>query len=187
MLTIEFSDSRSVSGWEAAPMGKYIAKAFVSNPNTRITIASRNPKIDDLRKLGNQIFPPVSISISSDRSSSSDQLSEICKDANLVINLPGIMHETPSENITFENVQHQGARNVAKAAHQNNARLIHISAIGADPNSDIPYAKTKGLGEIAVREECPDAIIFRPSIIFGPEDNFFNVRRGRSKMISKEP
>ncbi|CAJ0645904.1 10799_t:CDS:2 [Entrophospora sp. SA101] len=172
---------------EGIIFGKYIAKAFVSNPNTRITIASRNPKIDDLRKLGNQIFPPVSISISSDRSSSSDQLSEICKDANLVINLPGIMHETPSENITFENVQHQGARNVAKAAHQNNARLIHISAIGADPNSDIPYAKTKGLGEIAVREECPDAIIFRPSIIFGPEDNFFNVRRGRSKMISKEP
>jgi uncharacterized protein YbjT (DUF2867 family) len=53
------------------------------------------------------------------------------------------MHERPPI-YTFDNVQNLGARNVAIAAKENNAQLIHISAIGSDPNSDIPYSKTKG-------------------------------------------
>jgi hypothetical protein len=55
------------------------------------------------------------------------------------------------------------------------AKLIHFSAIGSDPNSSIPYVRTKGLAERSVFEICPDATVIRPSIVFGPGDSFFNV------------
>ncbi|EXX79554.1 hypothetical protein RirG_004430 [Rhizophagus irregularis DAOM 197198w] len=151
-------------------IGKYTAKAFIQDADTSIELGARNSKIvNELKSLGNQILPPVS----SDIISKSDIL-KACQGASIIVNLVGIMHERPPI-YTFDNVQHLGARNVAIAAKENNAQLIHISAIGADPNSNIPYAKTKALGEIVVREICPNAIIIRPSIVFGPEDDFFNV------------
>ncbi len=64
---------------------------------------------------------------------------------------------------------------VAKAAQAVGAKLVHISAIGADSTSHIPYARTKALGEKAVFEVCPSATVIRPSIIFGPGDGFFGV------------
>ncbi|GBC06044.1 hypothetical protein RclHR1_06590004 [Rhizophagus clarus] len=150
-------------------IGKCTAKAFIQDADTSIELGARNSKIaNELKSLGNQILPPVS----SDIVSKSDIL-KACQGANIIVNLVGIMHERPPI-YTFDNVQHLGARNVAIAAKENNAQLIHISAIGADSNSDIPYAKTKALGEIAVREICPNAIIIRPSLVFGPEDDFFN-------------
>ncbi|KAJ9062461.1 hypothetical protein DSO57_1010484 [Entomophthora muscae] len=102
-----------------------------------------------------------------------DDMLRVCQGASVVINLVGIMHET-KPNYTFDSVQHIGAKNVAKAAQHNNAQLVHISAIGADASSDIPYNKSKGLGELAARDSSPDAIILRPSLVFGPEDDFFN-------------
>ncbi|CAG8452946.1 4391_t:CDS:2 [Paraglomus occultum] len=149
-------------------VGKYVAKTLVNDSNTEVQICARHPNINDLKTLGNQILSPISCDITSQ-----SDISNACKDANIVVNLVGIMHEKPPK-YTFENVQHQGAKKIAIAARENEAQLVHISAIGADPNSNIPYAKTKGLGEIAVREEYPDAIIIRPSLIFGPEDDFFN-------------
>ncbi|CAB4415012.1 unnamed protein product [Rhizophagus irregularis] len=150
-------------------IGKYTAKAFIQDADTSIELGARNSKIvNELKSLGNQILPPVS----SDIISKSDIL-KACQGASIIVNLVGIMHERPPI-YTFDNVQHLGARNVAIAAKENNAQLIHISAIGADPNSNVPYAKTKALGEIVVREICPNAIIIRPSIVFGPEDDFFN-------------
>ncbi|CAB4388528.1 unnamed protein product [Rhizophagus irregularis] len=150
-------------------IGKYTAKAFIQDADTSIELGARNSKIvNELKSLGNQILPPVS----SDIISKSDIL-KACQGASIIVNLVGIMHERPPI-YTFDNVQHLGARNVAIAAKENNAQLIHISAIGADPNSNIPYVKTKALGEIVVREICPNAIIIRPSIVFGPEDDFFN-------------
>jgi NADH dehydrogenase len=68
-----------------------------------------------------------------------------------------------------------GARAVAKAARDAGVkRFVHVSAIGADPKSSARYARSKAQGEAAVLEEFPDAIILRPSIVFGPEDSFFN-------------
>ncbi len=66
-------------------------------------------------------------------------------------------------------------------------RLVHISAIGADPASDSRYAATKGEGEAAVRAAFPGATILRPSIVFGPEDNFFNRFAGMSRMLPFMP
>lgn len=95
-----------------------------------------------------------------------------CEGADCVINLVGILQENGRQ--TFDAVQDFGARAVAEAARGAGARLIHASALGADPESPAEYGRTKALGEQAVRETVKDAVIFRPSIIFGPEDEFFN-------------
>jgi len=92
--------------------------------------------------------------------------------ADVVVNLTGILFARGKQ--TFEAVQHQGADAVARAAAAQGARLIHVSALGADPDSTAAYARTKAAGEAAVLAAVPDATIFRPSIMFGPEDDFFN-------------
>ena len=76
---------------------------------------------------------------------------------------------------TFEALQAEGAERVAKAAAAAGiARFVHVSAIGADAASPSAYARTKAAGEAAVRQALPDAVIVRPSVVFGPEDDFFN-------------
>jgi len=94
------------------------------------------------------------------------------KDASVVVSLVGIMHGSPED---FERIQWKGAENVAICAKEAGAKLIHFSAIGADIKSPIPYARTKALGERAVLEVVPDATVVRPSLVFGPDDDFFNV------------
>ncbi len=90
-----------------------------------------------------------------------------------VVNCVGIMN--PSGRQTFDAVQAFGPRAIADAARLAGiSNLVHVSAIGADAASDIDYMRTKGEGEAAVSELVPDAVIMRPSIIFGPEDDFFN-------------
>lgn len=90
-----------------------------------------------------------------------------------VVNLVGVL--TSSGQQTFESIHVEGARDVARAARQANARrLVHVSAIGADVRARSRYARSKAHGERAVLEEFPEAIILRPSIVFGPEDEFFN-------------
>ncbi|QND51298.1 complex I NDUFA9 subunit family protein [Phyllobacterium sp. 628] len=89
-----------------------------------------------------------------------------------VINLVGIPYETGNQK--FNTVQVFGAHAVAEAARAAGVPLTHMSALGADPQSPSIYASTKGRGEAAVRETLPDAVIIRPSIVFGPEDDFFN-------------
>jgi NADH dehydrogenase len=92
--------------------------------------------------------------------------------ADVVINLVGILFERGRQR--FDVVHGEGAGVVAEAAAQAGARMIHVSALGADPGSPAVYARTKALGEQAVWAATPDATVFRPSIVFGPEDDFFN-------------
>jgi NADH dehydrogenase len=94
------------------------------------------------------------------------------RDADVVINLVGILFERGNQR--FEAVQAEGAANVARAAAAAGARMIHISALGADAESPALYARSKAAGEVAVLANVADAVIFRPSILFGPEDDFFN-------------
>jgi uncharacterized protein YbjT (DUF2867 family) len=94
------------------------------------------------------------------------------RDADVVINLVGVLFESGKQS--FEAVQAEGAFAVAQAAAAAGARLIHVSALGADPDSPALYARSKAAGEAAVLATVPDATIFRPSIMFGPEDDFFN-------------
>ena len=93
--------------------------------------------------------------------------------ADAAINLVGILFESGKQG--FNAVQEYGARYVAEACDQAGMPLVHISAIGADPEGEADYARTKGRGEDWVKQTLGDqATIMRPSIIFGPEDNFFN-------------
>ncbi len=92
--------------------------------------------------------------------------------ADHVVNCVGILFEAGRN--TFGSVQEFGARAVAEAARAAGAGLTHISAIGADSNSESDYARSKGMAEEAITKILPDAVILRPSIVFGPEDGFFN-------------
>lgn len=102
-----------------------------------------------------------------------DSVQRAVAGADVVINSVGLLAQAGAQ--TFDAVHVDGARSVAKAAREGGAaRLIHISAIGADCSGKANYAKTKAAGEQAVLQEFPGAIILRPSIVFGPEDEFFN-------------
>jgi NADH dehydrogenase len=89
-----------------------------------------------------------------------------------VINLVGILFESGRQR--FDAVHGFGAEAVALAAASHNARMVHVSAIGADENSRAAYARSKAAGERLVLAATPGATIFRPSILFGPNDEFFN-------------
>lgn len=93
--------------------------------------------------------------------------------ADAVINLVGVLFQEGGQG--FYAVQEAGAETVARlAAKAGVARFVHMSAIGADAESDSLYARSKGRAEALVRAVIPSAVILRPSIIFGPEDQFFN-------------
>ncbi|MEE2692970.1 MAG: complex I NDUFA9 subunit family protein [Pseudomonadota bacterium] len=100
-------------------------------------------------------------------------IAEALKGADAVINLVGILSQNGPQN--FEAVQAAGAGAVAELAAKAGVKtFVQISALGADPESASLYARSKGEGEKAVRAALPSATILRPSIVFGPEDEFFN-------------
>lgn len=94
--------------------------------------------------------------------------------AHAVINLVGLLYETRRQR--FAGVHFEGARRVAEAAAAAGVKhLVQVSAIGAAPGAEAEYARSKGAAEAAVREAFPGAVVIRPSIVFGPEDGFFNL------------
>jgi uncharacterized protein YbjT (DUF2867 family) len=94
------------------------------------------------------------------------------RDSHVAINLVGILAEGGAQR--FDAVQGEGAGTVARAAAAVGARMVHVSAIGADADSPSRYARSKAAGEAAVLSAVPAATVMRPSIVFGPEDQFTN-------------
>ncbi|CED84925.1 NADH:ubiquinone oxidoreductase, NDUFA9/39kDa subunit [Phaffia rhodozyma] len=153
-------------------LAKYITKTLIAaSSRSQIFLASRNPDklYTDLKHLGKQISTPYTGIDITDRGQNK-RLDEALEGAEVVINLVGILY---GSRPVFEAVQWKGAENVARASQKAGAKLIHISAIGANSTSSIDYWRTKGLGEQAVLSESPKATIIRPSLIFGPGDGFF--------------
>jgi len=107
------------------------------------------------------------------------------RDADAVINLVGILYERGRQR--FDTVQAYGAEQVALAAANHGARMIQVSAIGADEHSPSGYARAKAEGEKAVFAGKPDATIFRPSIMLGPEDDFFNKFAAMARIMPALP
>jgi uncharacterized protein YbjT (DUF2867 family) len=105
--------------------------------------------------------------------------------ADIVINLVGILFERGRQR--FDAVQTYGAEQVALAASAHGARMIQVSSIGADENSASAYARSKAEGEKAVLAARPEAIIVRPSIMFGPDDDFFNKFAAMARMLPALP
>lgn len=102
-----------------------------------------------------------------------EAVARACEGADMVVNLVGILSEWGRNR--FDAIQAKGAGTIAEAAAKAGAtRFVHISAIGADAASKSSYARTKAAGEEAVKAAFPSATILRPSIVFGPNDGFFN-------------
>ena len=136
----------------------------------RIRVAVRTPaSAVDLKVMGDvgQI-QPVRCDISNP-----EDVAHALRGADAAVNLVGILFETPGRG--FDKAHVEGSRNIAQACVAAGvARLVQISAIGADPRSEGDYGRSKGQAEAAVREIKPDAVILRPSIVFGTGDGFLN-------------
>lgn len=146
-----------------------------SKPPRRVQLLSRKPGATHdaiVKSLQRNELDNLEKSVEADITKP-ETLGEAIGDADVVVSLVGIMHGSMED---FKRIQWRGAENVAKAARHAKAKLIHVSAIGADLTSKVPYEVTKALGEDAVLSMCPDATIVRPSILFGPGDGFFAVR-----------
>jgi NADH dehydrogenase len=124
---------------------------------------------------------PVAASITDEASSA-----RAVAGADIVINLVGILFESRAGD--FQRIQAEGAGRVSRLAAAAGAKqFLHLSAIGADANSPSLYAQTKAAGEAAVLAAFPGAIILRPSVVFGPDDQFFNRFAGLAAMLPFMP
>ena len=148
-------------------LGREVVRALAER-HYRLRIAVRHPRLTghpnssglgEIRAVRANVCSPSSVAAA-------------VRDADIVVNLVGILFEDGEQQ--FDAVHAEGAGTVAHAAAQVGARLIHVSAIGVDENSPARYAQSKARGEAAVLAEMPGATIFRPSIMFGPHDDFFN-------------
>lgn len=157
-------------------VGRYIARRMAQQ-GWRVRVATRDPNealfVKPYGAVGQ--VEPVFCNIRDDAS-----VAAVMDGADAVVNCVGILAE--SGRNTFQSIQAEGAARVARLAAENGvARLVQISAIGADADADSEYAQTKAAGEAAVLAEFPSAIILRPSIIFGSEDEFFNRFAGMTR------
>lgn len=150
-------------------VGRYVAQQMAQQ-GWRVRVAVRRPnEAIFVRPYGTvgQV-EPVLCNIRDD-----DSVRAVMQGADAVVNCVGILAETGKNK--FGLVQHYGAERVARIASELGiSRLVQVSAIGADAKASSIYAESKGKGEAAVLAHFPDAVILRPSIIFGPEDGFFN-------------
>lgn len=150
-------------------VGRHVVRALAKR-GYRVNVAVRRPDLaGHLRPLGavGQI-QPIQANLRYP-----DSVVAAVANADYVVNLVGILCETGAQK--FDAVQARGAAIVARAAKEAGVeRMVHMSAIGADPDSEADYGSSKAAGEAAVKQEFPDAIIVRPSIVFGQDDAFFN-------------
>lgn len=149
-------------------LGRHVVRALAKR-EYRMRIGVRRPELaghlQPLGKVG-QIMP-VQANIRYP-----DSVRAAARGASVVINLCGILSSSGAQ--TFDAVQNKGAETVAKVGAEIGARIIHVSAIGADADSKSRYARSKAAGEKSVRAVDHNAIIMRPSVVFGPEDQFTN-------------
>jgi NADH dehydrogenase len=155
-------------------LGRYVAQALYKT-GARVRIAQRDPRrayfLKPLGGLGQTQFVRCDIR-------DEDQVAAALKGSWAVVNLVAVLKGN------FRQVHVEGARNIAEAAAADGVRsLVHISAIGADPESPSAYGRSKALGEEAVRAAFPHATLMRPSILFGREDNFINRFAGMARLL----
>lgn len=149
-------------------VGRHVVRALAKR-GYRIRVAVRRPDLAGfLQPLGN--VGQISFVQANLRYRKS--VDAAVQGADHVVNCVGILFEAGRN--TFDAVQDFGARAVAEAARGVGATLTHVSALGADVDSESVYARSKGRAEKAILDIVSDAVIIRPSIVFGPEDGFFN-------------
>lgn len=158
-------------------IGRYVARRMAQQ-GWRVRVAVRRPnEAIFVRPYGvvGQV-EPVLCNVRDDAS-----VAAAMQGADAVVNCVGILNETGKNR--FEAVQAEGAERVARIAAQTGvSRLVQISAIGAEAESDSDYARTKAGGEAGVLQHMPEAVILRPSVVFGTEDQFFNRFAGMTRL-----
>ena len=158
-------------------VGRYVTRRLAKD-GWRIRVACRNPnEAGFVRPYGavGQV-EPVFCNIRDDAS-----VRSVTRGADAVVNCVGILEESGKN--TFKALQAEAPGRIARiAAEEGVGRMVQISAIGADEDAESDYARTKAMGEAALREHMPGAVILRPSIVFGPEDEFFNRFAGMARL-----
>jgi len=158
-------------------VGRYIARRM-AKAGWRVRVATRRPNEHLFVRTCGVVgqVEPVLCNIRN-----AESLRAVINGSDAVVNCVGILSE--SRKNTFDAVQTEGAGMAAQiAADTGVAQFVHISAIGADAESDSTYMRTKAAGEAAVQNAFPNAVILRPSIIFGAEDQFFNRFAGMTRL-----
>ncbi|MCE8544533.1 complex I NDUFA9 subunit family protein [Ruegeria pomeroyi] len=163
-------------------VGRYIARRMAKE-GWRVRVAVRRPNeamhVKPYGAVGQ--VEPVLCNLRDDNS-----VAQAMRGADAVVNCVGVLNELGRNS--FDAVQAEGAERIARiAAEQGITRMVHVSAIGADADSDSDYSRTKALGETGVLRHMPDAMILRPSVIFGSEDQFFNRFAGMTRFGSFLP
>jgi len=163
-------------------LGRYVVKRLAAEGHV-VRIAVRRPALaNEMRPMGRvgQVVP-LFASLSDEAS-----VASAVAGADVVVNLVGILAEGRQGD--FMRVHAEGAARIARLSQAAGARaLVQVSAIGASPDSPSAYGTSKHAGEQAVREAFPSAIVLRPSIVFGPEDKFFNRFAAMSRLVPVMP
>lgn len=150
-------------------IGRYVVKRLAAK-GARVRVATRDPEgAKFLKPMGavGQVAP-VKVSISK-----ADSVKAAVDGSDAVINLIGILSQGGRQSFRMAHVE--GPQTIARAAAAAGVRqMVHVSAIGASAESASAYARSKALGEDSVRSALPESVILRPSVVFGPEDDFFN-------------
>lgn len=150
-------------------LGRYVVRALAQR-GWRVKVASRRPdlafhlqtmgRVGQIQAVQANVRYPASVAAA-------------LRNSDAVVNLVGILSSRGRQN--FDAVHSFGTRAIARAARdQGISSFVQVSAIGADPGAEAVYARTKGQAEAIVHELVPDAVVVRPSLLFGPEDGFFN-------------
>ena len=150
-------------------VGRYIVKHFAEEGAVIAAVSRHASSAGFLRPMGDvgQI-EPIDADIRDDRA-----LAAVIANAEIVVNTVGILFERGKQK--FDALHARLPVRIAVAAQQAGVKhIVHLSAIGADPQSPSTYARSKAAGEAELRAAFPDAIVLRPSLVFGPEDDFFN-------------
>ncbi len=150
-------------------LGRHIVRAL-ANEGWRIRVAVRRPNNANFLSPTGRVGQ---IQLLKANVRDDDAVRAALKDADAAINLVGILYQTGRQR--FDSIHVEGATRIARLSTEMGVpRLLHVSSLGANVQSRAQYAKTKAAGESAVRVAYPTATIFRPSAVFGPEDDFFN-------------
>ena len=149
-------------------LGRHVVRAL-AKLGYRVRVAVRRPELAGFLQPLGRVGQIHAVQANVRHSAS---VEAAARDADVVIDLVGILFERGRQK--FDAVQAFGAEAVALAAAAFGARMIHVSAIGADEQAPSRYARSKAVGEKLVLAAVPSAVILRPSVLFGPEDDFFN-------------
>ncbi|MFD2238908.1 complex I NDUFA9 subunit family protein [Aureimonas populi] len=157
-------------------LGRYVVQELASRGH-RVRVACRRPDLAYHLQIAGRLgqIQPIQANLRYPWS-----IERAVEGADHVVNLVGILTEAGKQK--FNALQAQGAKDVAEAAAAQGAGLVHMSAIGADENASSRYARSKALGERHVFAARPDAVVLRPSIVFGAEDQFFNRFAGMARL-----